>query len=137
MGTLKSYKDLIIWQKAILLSAEVYKLTSLFPKEEIFGLTSQTRRAAYSIPLNIAEGYGRNTTKNYVNSLYIAQGSLQELETAIILGCELGFISKNDCEKVDSLIIEEFKMFNSLINSLEYKINNKVGLKGAPLTPQS
>ena len=71
MGNIKSYKDLIVWQKAVDLAVDVYKLTCSFPKEEIYGLTSQIRRAVCSVSLNIAEGYGRNTTKNYINSLYI------------------------------------------------------------------
>jgi four helix bundle protein len=126
MSDIKSYKDLIVWQKSIDLSEEVYKLSSLFPKDEIFGLTSQIRRAVCSISLNIAEGYGRNTTKNYINSLYIAQGSLREVESAVILSVRLGFVKKDNCEKINSLIIEESKMFNALINSLEEKINKKV-----------
>lgn len=124
MNNIKSYKDLIIWQKSIDLS-EVYKLSSLFPKEEMFGLTSQIRRAVCSISLNIAEGYGRNTTKNYISSLYIAQGSLREVESAIILSIRLGFVKENNCEKVNSLITEESKMFNALINSLKEKIEKK------------
>jgi four helix bundle protein len=89
VGNIKSYKDLIIWQKSIDLAVEIYKLSSKFPKEEIYGMTSQIRRAVCSISLNIAEGYGRNTTKNYINSLYIAKGSLQEVESAIILSVRL------------------------------------------------
>lgn len=90
----------------------------------MYGMTSQIRRAVTSISLNIAEGYGRNTTKNYINSLYIAQGSLQEVESAILLSNRLNFVKEEDCEKVNSLMLEEFKMFNALINSLENKINN-------------
>jgi four helix bundle protein len=125
MNNIKSYKDLIVWQKAIDLSEEVYKLSSLFPKEEAFGLTNQIRRAVCSVSLNIAEGYGRNTTKNYINSLYIANGSLREVESAIVLGIRLGFVKESDCEKANALITEESKMFNALINSLKEKINNK------------
>lgn len=124
MGNIKSYKDLIIWQKSIDLAVEVYKLSSKFPKEEVYGLTSQIRRAATSTSLNIAEGYGRNTTKNYINSLYIAQGSLQEVESALLLSTRLNFTTEQECEKANSLILEELKMFNSLIHSLENKINN-------------
>lgn len=124
MGNVKSYKDLIIWQKSIDLAVEVYKLSSAFPKEEVYGLTSQIRRAVASISLNIAEGYGRNTTKNYINSLYIAKGSLQEVESALLLSTRLNFTTEDDCQKANSLIVEELKMFNSLIHSLENKINN-------------
>lgn len=123
MGGIKSYKDLIIWQKSIDLAVEVYSLSSKFPKEEVYGMTSQIRRAVTSISLNIAEGYGRNTTKNYINSLYIAQSSLQEVESAILLSIRLNFVKEEDCEKINSLMLEEFKMFNALINSLENKIN--------------
>lgn len=123
MGDIKSYKDLIVSQKAIDLAVETYKLTKSFPKEEMYGLTSQVRRAACSVSLNIAEGYGRNTTKNYVNSLYIAEGSLRELESGLILSTKLNFISNSNCEKANSLITEEFKMFNALIKSLEKNKN--------------
>ena len=115
---------MIICQKSIDLAVEAYRLSSGFPKEEIYGMTSQIRRAATSVSLNIAEGYGRNTTKNYINSLYIAKSSLQEVESAVILSIKLNFIKEGDCEKINSLILEEFKMFNALINSLESKINN-------------
>lgn len=125
MASIKSYKDLIIWQKAIDLAVEIYKVTSCFPKEEVYGLTSQIRRAANSVSLNIAEGYGRNTTKNYINALYIAQGSLQETESGLILATRLGFLKKEDWEKANSLVIEEYKMFNALINSLEEKIQKQ------------
>lgn len=122
MATINSYKDLIVWQKAIDLTVEIYKLSSLFPKEEIYALTSQIRRASCSIALNIAEGFGRNTTKSYVSFLYIAEGSLREVESAVILSTRLGFVIQTDCEKVNGLIEEEMKMFNVLIKKLEEKI---------------
>lgn len=122
MATINSYKDLIVWQKAIELTVEVYKLSSHFPKEEVYALTSQIRRAACSISLNIAEGFGRNTTKSYVSFLYIAEGSLREVESAIILSNRLGFLIESNCEKVNSLIEEEMKMFKVLIKKLEEKI---------------
>jgi four helix bundle protein len=106
MGNIKSFKDLIIWQKAIDLAVEVYQLTKVFPKEEMFGLTNQLRRAACSISLNIAEGYGRNTTKSYINSLYIAEGSLRELESGLILSTRLNFLAQEEFEKINSVIIE-------------------------------
>ncbi len=121
MGKISSFKDLIVWQKAMDLAVEVYQLTKGFPKEEMFGLTSQLRRAACSISLNIAEGYGRNTTKNYINYLYIAEGSFRVLESGLIIGTSLNFLTEKECEKAYALIIEESKMFNALINSLEKK----------------
>ena len=122
MATINSYKDLIVWQKSLDLAVEIYKLPSLFPKEEVYGLTSQIRRASCSVSLNIAEGFGRNTTKSYVSFLYIAEGSLREVESAVILSNRLGFVKESSCEKVNSLIEEEMKMFNVLIKKLEEKI---------------
>jgi len=78
---IKNYKELKVWQKSYQLCLEVYRVTKGFPKEELYGLTSQMRRAALSIPCNIAEGYGRKTTPEYISSLYIAYGSTCELET--------------------------------------------------------
>ena len=87
-----TYKDLIVWQKAIDLTVAVYELTEKFPKEEIYGLTSQMQRAAVSIPANIAEGYGRVHRGDYLQHLSISRGSLAELETHIALAARLGFV---------------------------------------------
>ena len=81
----ESFKDLFVWQKGIELVNDIYKLTKQFPEDEVYGLTSQIRRAAISIPANIAEGCGRGTTKNYIQFLEISRGSLLELETLIII----------------------------------------------------
>ena len=89
--TVRHYSELIAWQKAMDLVVVVYRLSDPFPKAEAFGLTSQMRRAAVSIPSNIAEGQGRSTTKDFVHFLHIARGSLQELETQVILAVRLGF----------------------------------------------
>jgi len=89
---LKNYKELKVWQKAYLFCIEVYKITKTFPGEEIYGLTSQIRRAAVSVPSNIAEGYGRKTTREYIQALYIAYGSYCELETQILLSADLGYM---------------------------------------------
>lgn len=80
---LKNYKELNVWQRAYHLSLEIYRITRTFPKEEMYGLSSQIRRAAVSVPSNIAEGYGRKTTPEYIQALYIAYGSICELETQI------------------------------------------------------
>ena len=95
---LKSYKDLKVWQKAYSFCLKVYKATVNFPDEEKFGITSQIRRAVVSIPSNIAEGYGRKTKADYVRFLYIAYGSVCEVETQIMLSGDLGYI-KPDTEK--------------------------------------
>jgi len=89
---LKNYKELKVWQQSYTLCLEVYRLTKEFPKEELYGLTSQARRSAISIPSNIAEGYGRRTKPDYIRSLYIAYGSVCELETQILMSRDLGYI---------------------------------------------
>ncbi len=122
MDKISSFKDLLVWQKAIDISVEVYRLTRLhFPKDEIFGLTSQLRRAANSISLNIAEGYGKHATKNYINYLVTAYASNNELESGFILAEKLEFVKEKELENLFSLIKEESKMLNSLIGKLNLK----------------
>src|SRR3989338_6933780 len=100
----KSFKDLIVWKKSIELVAEIYKLTELFPKSEIFGLTSQMRRAAVSIPSNIAEGSKRGTQKDFKHFLMMAFGSGGELETQFAIIKILPFSGKINCDKAEMLI---------------------------------
>ena len=90
-----SYKDLIVWQRAIELSVAIYKLTAKFPREEIYGLTNQLRRAGLSVASNIAEGYGRFSTKEYKNFLSIARGSVLEVQTQLLIAERLAFGSLN------------------------------------------
>lgn len=116
-----SYKDLLVWQKAIEISVEVYQVTSNFPHSEIYGLTNQIRRASNSVSLNIAEGYGRNSTKSYIGFLNIANASLLELESGLYLAEKLNFVKTNDLEKINQMIIEESKMLVSLISKLKLK----------------
>ena len=96
MTYIKSYKELIVWQKSIKLVKEIFILTDKFPKSELYGLVSQMRRAAVAIPSNIAEGYGRKSSKEYAQFYSIAYGSALELETQLILSKRLGFCSKNN-----------------------------------------
>jgi len=117
MSEIKTYKDLIVWQKSIALVSDVYKLVRLFPEDEKYGLTSQIKRSSVSVPSNIAEGYGRSSRRNYIQFLRISRGSLFELETQIVIGKKLNFI--NNSEEVDNTITEISKMLNSLINKLE------------------
>ena len=112
-GRRNSYRDLIVWQKGMLLCKEVYLLTQNFPKEEIYGLTSQMRRSVISIPSNIAEGRGRNSDKEFIRFLQIALGSIYELQTQLELAFELGYT--NSIENLINLSIEIEKMLNSLI----------------------
>lgn len=118
---IQSYKDLIVWQKAILLIKELYLVTQSFPKSELYSLTSQTKRAALSIPANIAEGYGRNSRKEYIQFYSIALGSALELETHLIIAKELKFLSEMDYRKVTTLLEEIIKMLRGLINKLKNK----------------
>ena len=113
-----TYKDLFVWQKAIILAVETYKITENFPKSELYGITSQMRRAAVSIPSNIAEGRGRGTKKDYVNFLRIAYGSASELETQLTIVQKLPFGNKLDCSTMKSLLSEVMRMLNSMIKKI-------------------
>jgi four helix bundle protein len=115
---IESYKDLIVWQKSVELVTDIYKLTERFPKTEMYGLTSQARRAAVSIPSNIAEGKRRGTQKDYRKFLLIAYGPGSELETQILIAKNLDFISDEITENVDGLLDEVMKMLNVLIRKL-------------------
>lgn len=120
MGKIKSYKDLLIWQKGIEITEKVYLITNNFPQNELFSLTNQIRRASVSISSNIAEGFGRNSTKSYMNFLKISRGSLYELETQLIIADRLNYISDNELLKsINDLLSEEGKMINSYINKLK------------------
>ena len=121
MNGIKSYKDLLIWQKGIEIVKENYMLCDNLPDKEVYGLQSQMKRAAVSIPSNIAEGYGRNYTQNYIQFIKIARGSLLELETQVIISKELDFINEIQSSNVLNLIIEENKMLNAFINSISNK----------------
>lgn len=123
MGDIKTYKDLLIWQKGIELTKMTYVLCKNFPEDEIYGLQSQLKRSAVSIPSNIAEGWGRKYTQNFIQFLKIARGSLLELETQIIILKELGFIDENNFLKTSNLILEENKMLNAFIKSVKNSIH--------------
>jgi len=116
---IRDYKDLVVWQKGMQLAKEVYQLTQSFPTEEKFGLVSQMRRAAVSIPSNIAEGQARNTTGEFVQFVSHAEGSLAELDTQIRLSIELEFCREATVKFIQELIIEEQKMLKSLRRSLK------------------
>ena len=120
MKEIKSYKDLLIWQKGIKIVILVYQLVKSFPKEEIYAITSQLKRASVSIPSNIAEGYGRNSDKSFSHFLDISRGSLFEIETQLIIAKELGFISDDFLyQEILSQIEEESKMINSFSKTLK------------------
>lgn len=114
-----SYKDLIVWQKSMELVIEIYKLTENFPKTEQYGIISQMRRAAVSIPSNIAEGRRRGSKKEFKQFLVIAYGSGAELETQIEISKRLNYANIATYKKVDSLLLETMKMLNKLSSSLQ------------------
>ena len=115
---IQSYKDLIVWQKSVELVIVVYDLTDKLPKSEIYGLTSQMRRCAVSIPSNIAEGRRRGTKKDYCQFLIVAYGSGAELETQVEIAKRLPFGKNLDYTKVDSLLDEVMRMLNKMIGGL-------------------
>jgi four helix bundle protein len=116
---MKSYRDLIVWQKSMNLVTLIYKLVLELPENEKYGLTPQIKRSAISIPSNIAEGYGRNYRKDYSRFLQIARGSLFENQTQLEIAVNLDFIKVEDLEQIKELSIEVEKMLNSLIKKLE------------------
>ncbi len=116
---MKTHKDLDVWRRSIDLVASVYKTTSLFPKEELYGLTSQIRRAAVSIPSNIAEGAARNHVNEFRQFLYIALGSGAELETQLIIAKMLGFISDEKSQTLINELNSISRMLQGLIKSIQ------------------
>nr|WP_319394697.1 four helix bundle protein [uncultured Desulfobacter sp.] len=114
----KSYKDLIVWQKSMDLVEMIYQVTKSFPKDEQYGLTNQLRRAAVSVPSNIAEGQARNSTPEFGNFLSIARGSLAEVETQLMIAERLGYIQPEKLREILELQIEINKMTNSLMSKL-------------------
>ncbi len=116
-----NYKKLNVWQKSYNLCLYIYQVTKRFPKDEMYGLTSQIRRSAVSIPSNIAEGYGRKTTLEYVRFLYIAYGSVCELETQTMISGDLGYVGKERFQEIRQEIGDVERMLKAMINSLENK----------------
>jgi len=121
MTPLKNFQDLIVWQKSMALVKQIYQYTSSFPKEEMYGLTSQMRRAAVSIPANIAEGQSRNTTGEFSQFLGIAKGSIAELQTLILLSANLDFLTQKNSSNLLMNCEEVAKMLNGLQKSLSPK----------------
>ena len=116
--TVRSYRELKVWQKGIELVKMVYRLTQSFPKSETYGLASQMQRAAVSIPSNIAEGQGRQHTGEFRQFLHIAIGSAAELDTQLVVALELGYVTAENAQPLFDLILEIRKMTYALINKL-------------------
>ncbi len=114
----QSYRDLIVWKKSMTLVLDIYHSTQAFPKPETYGLVAQLRRAAVSVPSNIAEGQARLSTAEFKQSLGHARGSLMEVETYILLARELGYLERDSSDNLLSSSAEVGKILNGLLNSL-------------------
>ncbi len=119
----KSYKDLIAWQKAMKLVVAIYSATQKFPREELYGITSQLRRAAVSVPSNIAEGQARLTTKEFRKFLSDARGSLVEIETQLTISQMLHFLPPDESGRLLSLASEVGRVLNGLLSSIKAKVD--------------
>jgi four helix bundle protein len=119
LARIESYRDLVAWQKAVDLVARVYEITKTFPTDERFGLTQQLRRAAVSVPSNIAEGKGRGTAAEFSRFLSIATGSLTEVDTQLVIAERLGFITNDTLDEVAGKIAEVGRIMTGLRKSLE------------------
>ncbi len=118
---MKTYKDLLVWQKAMSFVTKIYETTRSFPKEESYGLTSQIRRCAISIPSNIAEGFGRNSKNEFVRFLQIAMGSLFEIQTQLEISTNLEYLKKIEFKEIYSQSREIERMVSSLIKTIRMK----------------
>lgn len=116
-----NWRELKVWQKSHQLVLEIYKVTSGFPKEETYNLVSQLRRSAISVPANIVEGQSRNTTKEYLQFLYNARGSLEEIRYHLLLSRDLEYLSISDYEDLEAKYEEISKMLNRLISTMRSK----------------
>ena len=114
----RNFRDLEVWNRGKAIVTEIYRATSVFPRTEMFGLTSQIRRAAISVPANIAEGFNRYHTRDYRRFLFIALGSCGELETETEISCELGYLDQDRTEHLIKQIVREAKMLRGLIGKL-------------------
>lgn len=119
MVSINSYRDLDAWKLGIEIATAAYELTKSFPREEQFGLTSQIRRAAVSIPANIAEGHGRQTTGDFVRGIRIAQGSLKELETHVLVAQRVGIVQTDATQELMDLCEREGRVLRALARSLQ------------------
>ena len=117
----RSYQDLIVWQKAMELVTKIYQVSNKFPRDEVFALTSQLRRAAISVPSNIAEGQGRSSRKEFIYFLGNAKGSLSEAETQILIARNLSYVSDEDLNTLLELSAEVGRILNGLLTSLREK----------------
>lgn len=132
-GAIKTFRDLLVWQKSMSLVTDVYEVSARFPSDERFGLTSQLRRCAVSIPSNIAEGFGRDTTNDYLRFLGIARGSLYEAQTQIEIGRNLQFIEESRFTE----LLENAREIERMLTSMMRKLRDREGQSGRGSKGQS
>jgi four helix bundle protein len=128
----KGFRDLIVWQKAMNFVVEVYRASGVFPGDERFGLTAQLRRSAVSIPSNIAEGHGRESTRDFLKFLSIAYGSLNEAQTQILIAERLAYLSAENSAQMLLHAVEVAKLMNGLSKSLHAKLDSEARLNTNP-----
>jgi four helix bundle protein len=117
----RDYRDLVLWQRAVELAAEVHRVTLKLPRHELFGLAAQMRRSAVSIPSNIAEGSGRRTTREFIAFLHIARGSLSELRTQLLLASKVAYVTGSEISVAENLTDEVGKLLNAVIRGLRHR----------------
>jgi len=122
---METHRDLRVWQQSIDFVSSIYLMTRSLPKEELFGLVSQMRRAAVSVPSNIAEGYARGTDKEKIHFLRISSGSMSELETQLTLCLKLGYISQEEYNATSEKLVSVWKQLNALISAIKKRINSQ------------
>ena len=122
---METHRDLRVWQQSIDFVSSIYLMTRSLPKEELFGLVSQMRRAAVSVPSNIAEGYARGTDKEKIHFLRISSGSMSELETQLTLCLKLGYISQEEYNTTSEKLVSVWKQLNALISVIRKRINSQ------------
>jgi four helix bundle protein len=123
---IRTFKDLVVWQKAFDLSVEIYRISSEFPKHELYGLSSELRKTSRSIVYNIAEGHKRGSTIEYIRFLRISAGSAAELESQVLLATRLGYFRENTVQRIPEMLAEITRMLDSLISSLKTRLNTKL-----------
>ncbi|MBQ8127319.1 MAG: four helix bundle protein [Prevotella sp.] len=120
---METHKDLRVWHQSSELVTTIYMMTKTFPKEELFGLVSQMRRAIVSVPSNIAEGYARGTDREKLHFLRISSGSMAEVETQLLLSPNLGYINQESYDELSETITSVWKQLNALISSIKKKLS--------------
>ena len=120
---METHKDLRVWQQSIEMVTSIYLMTKAFPKDELFGLVSQMRRAAVSVPSNIAEGYARGSDKEKLHFLRISSGSMSEIETQLLLSLNLGYVSQEAFDELSEKVTSLWKQLNALVSSLKKRLS--------------